>query len=332
MYRKKRVLFTIPLILFITGCATTVDVEKTKTNKFETVKESSLIDDDDMTDGEYVMQQLLKEKEELSSVVYIEEPQTIYGDETEETPVMEGAEALKQHLKDVTEIPKYSDNRLRAWSYKKGHVYQLHCQTYHTTIIQLEPGEEVLETPYISEADVWRMSYGFGKENGVSVPLFFIKPDYSGLTSTLSIVTDRRVYMLELKSYKDHYMPYVQWVYPSQTPEGRQSLAEWENTKRIIEEYTGENAENLSFDYKIKSSRNKPVWIPVLVYDDGRKTFIVLDKKSLHMTIPTVFKGKREIVNKEVRKNIIVINELIEKVTLREGKEKVTITKKKSRR
>ena len=50
------------------------------------------------------------------------------------------------------------------------------------------------------------------------------------------------------------------------------------------------------------------------------------------MTIPTVFKGKREIVNKEVRKNIIVINELIEKVTLREGKEKVTITKKKSRR
>ena len=83
MYRKKRVLFTIPLIFFITGCATTVDVEKTKTNKFETVKESSLIDDDDMTDGEYVMQQLLKEKEELSSVVYIEEPQTIYGKETE---------------------------------------------------------------------------------------------------------------------------------------------------------------------------------------------------------------------------------------------------------
>ena len=102
MYRKKRVLFTIPLIFFITGCATTVDVEKTKSNKFETVKESSLIDNDDMTDGEYVMQQLLKEKEDLASVVYIEEPLTIYGDEMKEKPELEGGEALKQHLKDIT--------------------------------------------------------------------------------------------------------------------------------------------------------------------------------------------------------------------------------------
>ena len=93
------------------------------------------------------------------------------------------------------------------------------------------------------------------------------------------------------------------------------------------------NAENLSFDYKIRHSiNNKPAWLPVLVYDDGQKTYIVLDKKSLNMTVPTVFKKNREIVNKEFRKNIIVINELIEKVTLRSGKQKVTIIKKKSKK
>ena len=68
MYRKKRVLFTIPLIFFITGCATTVDVEKTKTNKFETVKESSRIDNDDMTVGEYVMQQLEEGKDVILEI------------------------------------------------------------------------------------------------------------------------------------------------------------------------------------------------------------------------------------------------------------------------
>lgn len=50
------------------------------------------------------------------------------------------------------------------------------------------------------------------------------------------------------------------------------------------------------------------------------------------MTVPTVFKKNREIVNKEFRKNIIVINELIEKVTLRSGRQKVTIIKKKSKK
>lgn len=327
----KRTLFLALVIPALAGCATTVDVEKKKANDFQAATEKSLEKDSEISDGEYVMHELLKEKEELQSVVYLEDPETVYGDETDDGPVLEGGDALKQHLKDITELPKYSENRLRAWYYKKGHVYQLHCQTYHTTIIQLEPGEEVLETPYLSEADVWRMSYGLGRENGIQTPLFFIKPDYSGLTSTLSIVTDRRVYMLELKSYKDHYMPYVQWVYPSEMPEVRQKLTENSNTG-LSGIYTGENSENLSFDYKIKHPRNKPAWTPVLVYDDGRKTFIVLDKKSLNMEIPTAFKNRNEIVNKEVHKNIIVINELIEKVTLRNGKEKVTITKKKSRR
>ncbi len=157
-----------------------------------------------------------------------------------------------------------------------------------------------------------------------------LKPDYSGLTSTLTLVTDRRLYMIELKSYKDHYMPFVSWVYPN-NEDTRTAFSKWENNKKMVEEFSGVNAENLSFDYKIRHSiTNKPAWLPVLVYDDGQKTYIVLDKKCLNMTIPTVFKKKREIVNKEVRKNIIVINELIEKVTLRSGKQKVTIIKKKS--
>lgn len=326
----KRTFFFALLIPALAGCASTVDVEKKKANDFQTVTERSLEKDSDISDGEYVMHELLKEKEELQSVVYIESPETVYGDEKNDGPELEGGEALKQHLKDITELPKYSENKLRAWYYKKGHVYQLHCQTYHTTVIQLEPGEEVLETPYLSESDVWRMSYGLGRENGIPTPLFFIKPDYSGLTSTLSIVTDRRVYMLELKSYKDHYMPYVQWVYPSEKADVRQGFSESAMAQRNGI-YTGENSDNLSFDYKIRHSKNKPVWTPVLVYDDGRRTFIVLDKKSLNMEIPTVFKNRNEIVNKEVRKNIIVVNELIEKVTLRNDRDKVTITKKKSR-
>ena len=318
--------------VFLTGCMT-VDVEKNRINSFEQTRDEKLVEEGDLSDDEYIIQERMKENDVQSAVVFLEAPETIYGEPAGEEKLIEGGEALKQHLKDITELPKYSSeqNRLKAWYFKKGHVYQLHCQTFHTTVIQLEPGEILKESPYLSETDVWRLSFGQGIADGQETTFLMLKPDYSGLTSTLTLVTDRRLYMIELKSYKDHYMPFVSWVYPNHE-DTRTAFTKWENDRKLVEEFSGMNAENLSFDYKIRHSiGNKPAWLPVLVYDDGQKTYIVLDKKCLNMTIPTVFKKKREIVNKEVRKNIIVINELIEKVTLRSGKQKVTIIKKKSK-
>lgn len=329
----KRAISAVALsAVFLTGCMT-VDVEKNRINSFEQTRDEKLVEEGDLSDDEYIIQDRMKENDVQSAVVFLEAPETIYGEPVEEEKLLEGGEALKQHLKDITELPKYSSeqNRLKAWYFKKGHVYQLHCQTFHTTVIQLEPGEILKESPYLSETDVWRLSFGQGIADGQETTFLMLKPDYSGLTSTLTLVTDRRLYMIELKSYKDHYMPFVSWVYPNHE-DSRTAFTKWENDRKLVEEFSGMNAENLSFDYKIRHSiSNKPAWLPVLVYDDGQKTYIVLDKKSLNMTIPTVFKKKREIVNKEVRKNIIVINELIEKVTLRSGKQKVTIIKKKSK-
>ena len=74
------------------------------------------------------------------------------------------------------------------------------------------------------------------------------------------------------------------------------------------------------------------MWCPDLVYDDGKFTYIVLNKRTLQTEMPTVFIGSRKLVNTQVHKNIIVINQLITKATLRLGRQKVKITKKKSSR
>ena len=66
-------------------------------------------------------------------------------------------------------------------------------------------------------------------------------------------------------------------------------------------------------------------------YDDGQHTYIILDEKCLNMTLPAVFNQKKEIINFNVDKNKIVINNLIEKVTLKLGKQKVTVIKKKGK-
>lgn len=316
--------------LLFTACTTTIDVEKEKQNEMISAQDEELLEEGDMTDEEYMTYEEMKESDVRSAVVFIEPPEVRYTDEEKKSTskVLKSGDAVKKHVEDKTIIPEYEDGHLKAWYYKPENVYQLQCQTYHSTIIQLEPGEEMMETPYISEPDVWRLSRGIGVKDGKPTQFVIIKPDYSGLTSTLIIITNQRVYQLELRSYKDRYMPYAKWIYQNRL----EDLPSWKpqtGENKEVTEFSGQKVEYLSFDYKIKRPMfNKPVWTPVLAYDDGEKTYIVLDKKSLHMKIPTVFKGKKEITNKEIRKNVIVLNELIEKVTLRLGKQKVTVEKK----
>ena len=152
-----------------------------------------------------------------------------------------------------------------------------------------------------------------------------------GASATLIVITNRRVYQMELKSYADHYMPYVKWIYP-QTVSDDQSWIQWQQKKEnnAVLEFTGQNIELCSFDYKITHSLNKPLWCPELVYDDGKFTYIVLNKQTLQTEMPTVFIDSRKLVNTQVHKNILVINQLITKATLRLGKQKVKITKKKT--
>ena len=91
------------------------------------------------------------------------------------------------------------------------------------------------------------------------------------------------------------------------------------------------NPEFLSFDYKMKYGFKKPEFLPQRVYDDGNKTYIVVDDIVLHKQLPLVFNERNEIVNYSVQKNVFIIPRLINKITLRLGKQKVTIIKKKTK-
>ncbi len=333
----------LTVIFFSAGCKT-VDLEEKHKNEFITEDEGQNVadysfsaymdieeDDDEISDEELYVNEIMKENDVASAVIYIEPPEVIECEPSKETPDLTGEAALKQNLKDITVLPQYTEGRLKGWTYKEGQIYQIHTQTYHSTLIQFEPGEEMLEVPYISEPDVWRLARGIGIKNGKDTQFLIIKPDYSGLTSTLIVITNFRVYQMELKSYKDHYMPYVKWIYP-QPIQDNQSWLQWQQRKqnKAVLEFTGTDMSNCSFDYTVTHGLNKPLWCPEMVYDDGKFTYIVLPKKILHMEMPAVFIGSRRIINTQVHKNVIVINQLITKATLRLGNQKVKIKKKKA--
>lgn len=279
-------------------------------------------------------------EEQKKLIPVIESPETLKIDREkqnrpQDTGTYEGRTALQKNLKSQKVPPKFRDGKLMGWLYRDNKIYEVHTQVFRTTMIKLEPGEEMVEVPYLSEPDVWRLSRGVGYTDGIPTQLLMIKPDYAGLTTSFIIVTNKRIYQIELSSYWDHYMPVCQWVYENDIRDAV-SWIEFQEEQRIKKEEAKKQEElkakqkTTSYDYKI-SYFKKPIWCPIAVYDDGQKTYFVLDERCLNMELPAVFNKNNQILNFNVDKNKIVINQLIEKATLKLGSQKVKVIKKKSK-
>jgi type IV secretion system protein VirB9 len=284
------------------------------------------------------------------TVVYVDRP--VYSPDEEYNPaaVPKGAEAVKQSTETAIQKPAKYTNGMMFYDFDETFTYEIHCQPYRTTDIRLEPGELVIEMPFLSEEQVWEVGAGVSRKEGEDVQHFFLKPTHSGLTTSMIIITNRRIYHLLLKSYSDRYMTMISWNYPNTMPfsiktdnasvnstgTGRGPLSSSPSNPRapngVMESGLMVNPEYLSFDYKMTYNIFlKPRWLPKRIYDDGRKTYIECNEIMLNMESPVLFNHKNERINYRVSKNVMIIDELIEKVTLRVGLEKVTVVKKNTR-
>jgi len=286
---------------------------------------------------EYEIEEELKAADIERSVIYIDRP--VYSPAEKPEPQPKGGDAVIQSNKNSLQIPMRFVNGIMYYAWDDSFVYEIHATPYRTTDLMLEPGELVLEMPFLSEEKVWEIGAGVSVEKGQDAQHFFIKPAYSGLTTSMIIITDRRVYHLLLKSFRtpadgspERYMPMVRFNYPPSMPFAIKSDKLQTQQDGLNSLAFGTNLADpryLSFDYIMRySAFKKPAWLPQRVYDDGRKTYIVMDRRMLHTESPVLFGQNNQRINYRVHENMAVIDELIEKVTLRRGKDKVTIVKK----
>lgn len=282
-----------------------------------------------------LLEEELKEVDVEKTVVYVDRPVYYPADEKLDMPSLKGTDAAKASTKAAAQEPSFFTGGTMYYDFDKDFTYEIYCQPYRVTDIILEPGEQVIEMPFLSEEKVWEVGAGVSREGNVDTQHFFMKPAYSGLTTAFILITDRRVYHMLLKSFKDCWMTQVKWKYPNTMPFNLMSgkLRGSEAVGAVSQDSTGVDPAFLSFDYKMSYSLfKKPYWLPKRVYDDGRRTFIVMDETVLHMVTPVLFNKRNHMINYAVNKNIIVIPELIEKVTLRVGLQKVVIKKKSYRK
>jgi type IV secretion system protein VirB9 len=269
-------------------------------------------------------------------VVFVDRPVFVPPEEKPpKTPAAGKPSVQEANNKGVIKPSDYSHAAM-VYLYHPDEVYEVYAQPLRVSDLIMEPNERVTEIPYVSDSERWFLGAGVSYENGQPVQHVYVKPETSGISASLIINTDRRVYRIILRSYSDIHMPLVRWRYNSGMPNNYISspqarTADVKQDGPIAENaFSGVDPRFLSFNYRVQYSFfNKPVWLPNLVFDDGGKTFIQFPDLVLQRELPAVFENRKDILNYRVTGNLIVIDKLIENITVKIGRTEVSVIKKR---
>ena len=151
------------------------------------------------------------------------------------------------------------------------------CAVLQLCDIELQVGETVND---VKSGDTvrWIIEPAFTGVAGAEVTHVTVKPTEPGLDTTLSVFTSRRTYNIRLKSTQKDFLPRVGFVYPEDAAAKWQAVRRQADADRVnntIPE-TGDYLGNLDFDYRLSGSAP---WMPMRVYNDGKKTIIQMPKE-----------------------------------------------------
>ena len=208
-------------------------------------------------------------------------------------------------------------NAVQIFPYSPGALYQIYASPGQITDIELEPGEQLTGSGPLAAGDTVRWivvdtESGNGDTRRVHV---MVKPTRPAIETNLVVNTDRRTYLMELRSREKAYMPSVAWFYP----ENRSGHSKPLPPTPFIPE-----VEQRRYRYMIEG--DNPPWRPVNAYDDGRKVYIEFSPGIGQGEMPPLFvigqDGKPELVNYRVYGNVLIADRLFAAAELRLGADK----------
>lgn len=234
--------------------------------------------------------------------------------------------AATSSIYNAVNSPDISNHGEMQYDYISSQVYEVYTTPLMSTDIRMQPGEKLIGAPIIGDSNRWEILGAISLENGMEVSHIVIKPHKEGLMTTLMLTTDRRTYSLIIRSFAEERTPIVSWRYPFDQDLSMIMVG----GGRSAEDIMNPTADNpyVSFDYRIKRGLKRPHWTPEMVYDDGRKTYIVFRDGVLNREIPIARGQQGELLNTRLSGNVLIIDKLLEELYLVNGKEKIKIQKK----
>ena len=207
-------------------------------------------------------------------------------------------------------------NAVQVFPYSSGALYQVYAAPGQITDIALEPGEQLIGSGPVAAGDTVRWvvgdtESGSGDTRRVHI---MVKPTRAAIETNLILNTDRRTYLIELRSREKPYMPSVSWFYPEDRAARDRALS----PKPFIPGPAQRR-------YRYRFEGDNPPWRPVNAYDDGRKVYIELSPGIGQGEMPPLFvinsDGKTALVNYRAFGNALIVDRLFAAAELRLGGE-----------
>ena len=161
-------------------------------------------------------------------------------------------------------------NAVQVYPFSAGALYQVYTAPGQITDIALQGGEQLTGSGPVAAGDTVRWIIGDTESGtGPSRKVHILaKPTRPDLITNIVINTDRRTYLMELRSTEKTYMASVSWQYPEDELIAlRRQNAQAEAAAPIE---TGIDIEALKFRYEIEG--DDPAWRPLRAFDDGPKS------------------------------------------------------------
>ncbi|RTM02860.1 MAG: P-type conjugative transfer protein TrbG [Hyphomicrobiales bacterium] len=205
-------------------------------------------------------------------------------------------------------------NAIQIYPWSDGALYQVYAAPGQITDIALEPGESLTGAGPIAAGDTTRWIIG-DTESGSGINRrvhVLVKPSRADITTNLVVTTDRRTYMIELRSGAKPYMPAVAWAYPRPAGGGLQAMP----ATPVIPAVAARN-------YRYGLTGDNPPWKPITVYDDGRRVYVEFPRGIVQGEMPPIFvigpEGEAQIANSRIYQHILIVDRLFGAAELRLG-------------
>lgn len=217
----------------------------------------------------------------------------------------------------AAQMPKRGtlDARVTTVTYQEDNVVQVSA-TYGISTMIIFDEEESFETISLGDTESWQV---VPAEKG---NILFVKPIARNVATNMNVVTDKRVYYLELLDHPAearHEVFGIRFHYPKKTLTAdlrreAERRAAWPNISKI-------NKANLNIDYSFSGDERLK---PYMLFDDGTKTFFKFDGRA-----PAIFAVKSDysetLLNFRREGEYIVVDGTATQFTLRDGNQWICI-------
>ncbi|MGV9006049.1 MAG: TrbG/VirB9 family P-type conjugative transfer protein [Brevundimonas sp.] len=210
--------------------------------------------------------------------------------------------------------------QLFTWS--PGRVFEVWTAPLRVTTLTLAPGE-ILMAKAAGDTVRWQIGEAVSGEGAGQRTHVLLKPLERGLETNLVLTTNRRVYLIDLKSgAADAFNAAVAWdtamVLAGSVPTDPNTSLGAPATQSVVMP-EGE----LDARYRIEPRGRRPRWTPTAVFNDGRRTFITFDADLQVDEAPVLFviapDGEAQMVNYRQVGGLFVVDRVFDRAELRLG-------------